>query len=202
MKRIAPVLSMVGAVIVGLLAFPAAPAHADDVNKLTCLTFSGPIELPSVALPAGSYLFKHPDGAIDRHIVQVFSSDGKQVLGTFLTIPEERLEPTDKTVVTFKETPVGVPEAVKAWFYPYEKSGDEFVYPREEAIKIAKATRQSVLSSSDPISSAAEMQKAKFARVTAAGATEETPKVVPHGPMKALKSSSGKSNVLAPCTGR
>src|ERR1700732_1736497 len=60
LKRIAPVLSMMGAVMVGIVAFPAAPAHADDVNKLTCLTFSGPIELPSVALPAGSYLFKHP----------------------------------------------------------------------------------------------------------------------------------------------
>jgi hypothetical protein len=202
LKRIAPVLSMMGAVVVGVLAFPAAPAHADDVNKLTCLTFSGPIELPSVALPAGSYLFKHPDGAVDRHIVQAFSSDGKQVLGTFLTIPEERLEATDKTVVTFKETPVGVPEAVKAWFYPYEKSGDEFVYPREEAIKIAKATRQSVLSSSSPLKTAADMQKASVSRITATGETEAAAKVVPTGGMKSLKSSSGKSNVLAPCTGR
>jgi hypothetical protein len=193
---------MTGAVMVGTLMFPAAPAHADDVNKLTCVTFSGPIELPSVALPAGSYLFKHPDGAIDRHIVQVFSSDGKQVLGTFLTIPEERLEPTDKTVVTFKETPVGVPEAVKAWFYPYENVGDEFVYQRAEAIKIAKATRQSVLSTSSPLSTAAEMQKASVSRVTAAGETDTTPKVVGTSGMKALKSSSGKSNVLAPCTGR
>src|SRR6202521_558671 len=104
MKRIALVLSIVGAVVASMLAFVAAPARADDVNKLTCLTFSGPVELPMVGLPAGSYLFKHPDGAIDRHIVQVFSSDGKQVLGTFLTIPEERLEASDKTVVTFKET--------------------------------------------------------------------------------------------------
>jgi len=147
MKRIALGLT-VGAVMVGVLAFVATPARADDVNKLTCLTFSGPVELPTVALPAGSYLFKHPDGAFDRHIVQVLSSDGKQVLGTFLTIPEERLQPSDTTVVTFKEMPVGTPEAVRAWFYPYEKVGDEFVYPRAEAIKIAKATHQSVLSTS------------------------------------------------------
>ena len=109
MKRIALVLTVAGAVMVGVLAFVAAPARADDVNKLTCLTFSGPVELPTVALPAGSYLFKHPDGAFDRHIVQVLSSDGKQVLGTFLTIPEERLQSSDTTVVTFKEMPVGTP---------------------------------------------------------------------------------------------
>jgi hypothetical protein len=202
MKRIALVLSMTGAVLAGTFGFVAAPARADDVNRLTCLTFSGPIQLPSVTLPAGSYLFEHPDGAIDRHIVQVFSGDGKQVLGTFLTIPEERLEATDKTVVTFKETPVGVPEAVRAWFYPYENAGDEFVYPRDEAIKIAKATRQSVLSTSHPLSTKAEMQKASVERVTATGETEATPKVVSTGGLKSLRRSSGKSNVLAPCTGK
>src|SRR5207237_9847140 len=91
MTRIVLVFSVVGALIVGIFA-PAAPARADELNHVTCLTFSAPIELPSVALPAGSYLFKHPDGANDRHIVQVFSSDGKQVLGTFLTIRDERLQ--------------------------------------------------------------------------------------------------------------
>jgi len=202
MKRIALVLSMVGALVAGMLAFIAVPARADEVNKLTCLTFSAPVELPNLALPSGSYLFKHPDGAVDRHIVQVFSSDGKKVLGMFLTIPEERLEPSDKTVVTFKETPVGTPEAVKAWFYPYEMVGDEFVYPKAEAIKIAKATHQSVLSTSSPISNAAEMQKASVVRVTATGETEAASKSVSTGGMKSLKTSTGKSSVLAPCTGR
>jgi hypothetical protein len=185
-----------------MLAFVAAPARADDVNKLTCLTFSGPVELPKVALPAGSYLFKHPDGAVDRHIVQALSSDGKQVLGIFLTIPEERLEPSDKTVVTFKETPVGTPEAVKAWFYPYERSGDDFVHPRAEAIKITKLTHQSVLSTSSSLSNAADMRKASVVRVTATGDIEATPKAVGTSGMKALRNSTGKSSALAPCTGR
>jgi hypothetical protein len=202
MKRIALVLSIVGALIAGFLTFVAAPVRADELNQLTCLTFSAPIELPTVALPAGSYLFEHPDGAIDRHIVRVFSSDGKQVLGTFLTIPEQRLEPSDKTVVTFKETPVGTPEAVKAWFYPYETIGDEFVYPKEKAIKIAKATHQSVLATSSALSNTSDMQKATVARVTATGEIEQNPESVPTSGMRSLKSSTGKSPVLAPCTGR
>jgi hypothetical protein len=201
MKPIAFGLSIVGALMAGTLGFVATPAHADDFNHLTCLTFSEPIELPTVALPAGSYLFEHPDGATDRHVVQVFSSDGKQVLGTFLTIPEERLEASDKTVVTFNEMPVGTPEAVKAWFYPYETVGDEFVYPRERAIEIAKATHQSVLATSSPLSNATDMRNASVARVTATGDTEETPTSVPTKAMKSLKHSTGKSFALAPCTG-
>jgi hypothetical protein len=156
MKR-AFVLSAAGAMVGGWLAFVAAPTSADDWNHLTCLTFSGPVELPGVALPAGSYIFKIPD-SVDRHIVQVFSSDGKHALGTFLTIPEERLEPSDKTIVTFKEMPVGIPEAVRAWFYPWTKTGDEFVYPKDEAVKIAKATRQAVLSTSSPPASVTDLQ--------------------------------------------
>ena len=202
MKRIGLVFSIVGVVIAGVLALVTAPARADELNQLTCLTFSEPVELPGVALPAGSYLFKHPDGLIDRHIVQVLSSDGKQVLGTFLTIPEERLEPSDKTVVTFKEMPVGTPEAVRAWFYPREKLGDEFVYPREEALKIAKATRQSVLSTTDPLSSSAAMQKAAIVRLTATGEVDRAPKSVGTSGLKSLKGSKANSSALAPCTGR
>jgi hypothetical protein len=201
MKRISLVFSIVGAVTAGVVAFVATPVHADDVNKLTCLTFSAPVELPTVTLPAGSYLFKHPNGASDRHIVQVLSSDGQQVLGTFLTIPQERLESSDRTVVTFKETPVGTPEAVRAWFYPYEKIGDEFVYPRAEAMKIARATHQSVLSTSSPITNSAEMQKASVVRVTATGEIETRPAAIGTSGMRSSSTSRANASVLAPCTG-
>jgi len=200
MTRIALVFSIAGALIFGIFVLPATPARADDLNQATCLTFSGPIELPTVALPAGSYLFKHPEGDNERHIVQVFSSDGKQVLGTFLTIPQERLEPSDKTAVTFTEAPVGAPEAVKAWFYPYERMGEEFVYPRAQAIKIAQATHQSVLATSSALSNQAEMRNAAVVRVSDTGATEETPASVPTRGMRSLTNSTGKSFVLWPCT--
>jgi hypothetical protein len=182
----------------GRLAFVAVPASADDWNHLTCLTFSGPVELPSVALPAGSCIFKIPDSE-DRHIVQVFSGDGSQVLGTFLTIPEERLEPSDKTIVTFKEMPVGVPEAIRAWFYPWTKTGDEFVYPKDEAVKIARATGQAVLSTAGPLASVAEMQKASVARISATGQIETAPKSVSTAPMKTLKPSKRHTSGLSPC---
>jgi hypothetical protein len=175
--------------------FTPAPASADDWNHLTCLTFTGPVELPSVALPAGSYSFKIPD-SVDRHIVQVFSGDGSQVLGTFLTIPEERLKPSDKTIVTFNEMPVGVPEAIRAWFYPWTKTGDEFVYPKDEAVKIAKATGQAVLSTTGPLASVADMKKASVARISATGQIETASKSVSTAPMKTLKPSKKNTSGL------
>jgi hypothetical protein len=42
----------IGAAI--LMAGLAPTAHADEFNKLTLLTFSGPVDIPGVTLPAGS----------------------------------------------------------------------------------------------------------------------------------------------------
>ena len=55
------------------------------------------------------------------------------------------MKPTDKTVLTFKERGEGQPEAIKAWFYPGESWGQEFVYPKKRAIELAKIVKEPVL---------------------------------------------------------
>jgi hypothetical protein len=49
----------------------------------------------------------------------------------------------------FKEAVAGAPPAVQVWFYPGETFGYEFAYPHNQALKIAKATHQPVLSYAD-----------------------------------------------------
>ena len=132
-----------------LTAFVAPAAHADDWNKKTILTFSGAVQLPGATLPAGSYVFKLADIPGNRHVVQVFDKDEKKIYATILAIPNERLEPADKPVVLFSERASGSPQAVKVWYYPGERIGNEFVYPKSQAMKIAKATHQRVLAYND-----------------------------------------------------
>src|SRR5579864_2942639 len=137
------------------LAFASAmfvpSARADDWNKRTVVTFSGPVEIPGVhlagwgVLPAGTYVFKIFDSQSDRHIVQIFNQDETTVYATILAIPNYRLRATDKTVITFRERPAGQPEALRAWFYPGRNWGEEFVYPKAKAIELAKATNTPVL---------------------------------------------------------
>jgi hypothetical protein len=123
----------------------APGARADEWNKKTILTFSGPVQIPGATLPAGSYVFKLADIAGDRHVVQVFDKDERKLFTTMLAIPNERLDPSDKPVVLFSERASGSPQAVKVWFYPGERIGNEFVYPKTQAMRIAKETHQSVL---------------------------------------------------------
>jgi hypothetical protein len=139
------------AAMLALLVTPSA--RADEWDKLTYFTFSGPVQVPGATLPAGTYMFKIADGASNRHVVQIFSKDGKKLFRTLLAIPDERLKPSETPIVMFAERAAGTPQAVKAWFYPGRTIGDEFVYPRQQAIAIARAAHEPVLSSpaaSDP----------------------------------------------------
>ena len=135
--------------LLGTMFVPSA--RADDWNRKTVITFSGPVEIPGVhlqgwgVLPAGTYVFKILDSQSDRHIVQIFSKDELTVYATILAIPNYRLKATDKTVITFRERPAGQPEALRAWFYPGRNWGEEFVYPKAKAIELAKVTNTPVL---------------------------------------------------------
>src|ERR1700757_540994 len=71
-------------------------ASADEWDQKTIFTFSGPVEIPGQALPAGTYVFKLSDSQSDRDIVQVFSKDEKHLYGTFLSVPDLHLQPAGK----------------------------------------------------------------------------------------------------------
>jgi len=132
-----------------LTAILAPSARADQWDKKTILTFSGAVQVPGATLPAGSYVFKLADIPGNRHVVQVFDKDEKKIYTTILAIPNDRLEATDKPVVLFAERASGSPQAVKVWYYPGERTGDEFVYPKSQAMRIAKASHERVLAYND-----------------------------------------------------
>ncbi len=160
-----------------LTALLAPAVRADVWNQKTILTFSGPVQIPGATLPAGSYVFKLADLSGNRHVVQVFDKEEKKIYTTILAIPNQRLDASDKPVVLFSERASGSPQAVKVWYYPGETIGNEFVYPKAQAMRIAKETHQSVLSTNDEtptITSDADrtssMKSAKLGRFDQAGA--------------------------------
>ena len=123
-----------------LAATFAIGARADTWNKRTVVTFSQDFEVPGKVLPAGTYTFVLLDSPSDRHIVQIFSADGMQLITTILAINDYRLRPTGDTVMKFSERPGDSPEALRAWFYPGDNFGQEFVYPKVRAIQLAQTS--------------------------------------------------------------
>jgi hypothetical protein len=149
-------------------------ANASESDKKTIFTFSQPVELPGVALPAGTYVFKVLDSLTDRNIVQVFNKDETKLIGTFVTIPDYTPQPSEKTIVKFSETSAGGPKAIKEWFYPGEDVGWEFVYPKKRAVELAKASHQAVPSMPDNMTSNIT-QQAKNSSDSSVIALKQTP---------------------------
>lgn len=130
----------------GVLGTFVQRASADEWDQKTTFTFSGPVEIPGQVLVGGTYVFKLADSEDDRDIVQVFSKDETYLYGTFLAIADQRLQPAGEPIIRFDEAPAGAPRAVRAWFYPGDTYGHEFVYPKTQALALAKANNTPVAS--------------------------------------------------------
>src|ERR1700676_1217024 len=111
----------------GALGGMVPRASADEWDQKTIFTFSGPVEIPRQVLSAGTYVFKLADSSSGRNTVQVYSEDEKHLHGSFLASPAQRLHSAGKPIITFDERATGSPEAVRAWFYPGDDFGHQFV---------------------------------------------------------------------------
>jgi len=167
LKKIA--LTTVATLLIAAAPFKAL-AQTPESRKLTYLTFTKPVQLPGFELPAGKYRFSLADPDTSRRVVEVTNEDGTKTYGFLLTIPDERLKPAKDAMVLFNETAAGTPAPVRAWFYPGESIGYEMVYPKDQALKIAKATHGRVLATESDVNSAGgdrvkAMHGAKVGRV-------------------------------------
>lgn len=123
----------------------ASPAVAQrSFDKKTEITFSQPVEVAGHVLPAGTYLFQLATPMGDRQIVEIRSANGMKLVAIVAAVPNYRLKPTGRSVISFRETPAGSPEALRAWFYPGDTFGEEFVYPKARAVTLANRSNAPV----------------------------------------------------------
>jgi LPXTG-motif cell wall-anchored protein len=136
--------------LVSLCGAIAPGAHADQMNKKTTITFSEPVQVPGMTLPAGTYVFQVMNSAMSKHVVQIWSADGQKLITTCLAINDSKTQPVGKTVITYDERPDGQPMAIKEWFYPGDNGGQEFVYPKTEALQLAQVNHYDVPAAEEP----------------------------------------------------
>jgi LPXTG-motif cell wall-anchored protein len=120
----------------GLTVIPAI--HADEVDKKTTIKVNETILIPGRTLAPGTYVIKLDRSPSSRNIVRIFNEDQSQLQATILAINNYRLDPSDKTVLRYWETPSGSPPALRAWFAPGDNYGQEFAYPKKLADELAR----------------------------------------------------------------
>jgi hypothetical protein len=158
----------------------ATVTYAQPSDKRTFFTFSRPITLPGVTLPAGKYIFRLADDQTSRKVIQVVSSDGTKPYAMLLTIPQERRDPARDAEVSFMETSSRTPSAVQAWWYPGERTGYEFIYPRKQARELARTTGASVLTTKADTTKTEETRTGDLARVDSSGHDQDAAAAADH----------------------
>ena len=117
----------------------ASGANAFTSDKRTYFTFSQPVALPGVTLPAGTYMFRLADDTTTRKVIQVANKQGTQSFAMLHTMPVYRTDAPRDPEVRFMETAAGAPIAVRAWWQGGERTGYGFIYSKEELAALNRA---------------------------------------------------------------
>lgn len=88
------------------------------------LTFTGPVQIPDVTLPAGTYVFS----IIAPSVIQVSNVDRTEFYGMFFTAPVLRDEPGYDYAISLIRPLSTAPARIATWFVPNKATGFEFLY--------------------------------------------------------------------------
>jgi hypothetical protein len=117
------------------------------VTRDVYFTFSEPIVVPNMTLPAGKYLFRVVgDG---RNIVQIYSGDRAKLIHTAMSVGTMRADQPERPEIRLIES--STTPAVGTWWYPEMRQGWEFVYPRAQAMTLAKTAKDSILTTAENV---------------------------------------------------
>jgi len=136
-----------------VLVGSASGANAFTSDKRTYFTFSQPVALPGVTLPAGTYMFRLADDTTSRKVIQVSNREGTQSFAMLHTMPVYRPDAPRDPEVRFMETASGAPIAVRAWWQQGERTGYGFIYSKEQ---LAALNRSVASAEPAPIAPAAD----------------------------------------------
>lgn len=123
---------LIAACAVAVLFAIGTTVYADTADRRTWFTFSHPVTLPGVTLPAGTYVFRLVDDTTSRRVVNVQDAAGTTSYAMLVTTGSERRRVTTNPEVQFMETAEGHAPAIESWWYPGQAIGYRFIYPREQ----------------------------------------------------------------------
>jgi len=171
-ENVMPSKSIIATVFAALMLGASAPALTQTTDYQTYFTFSAPVTLPGVTLPAGKYLFRLADSSTSRKVINVVNADDKKSVAMLTTIPNRLSKAPSDPEVRFMEAPEGTPLPIKTWWYPGNSTGYEFIYPRHQALELSKVANEPVLTTNTETK---DFGTAELTRVGRSGAAVSEP---------------------------
>jgi hypothetical protein len=121
-------LRVFSALALSLMSTTIAPSlKASESDKKTIITTSQPLTVRGTTLAPGTYELKVQDSSSSRNVIFIFNAEDRRLITTVLAIPAYRLQPADKSELSFYNSHGGQPAALHLWFYPGDNYGFEFL---------------------------------------------------------------------------
>jgi hypothetical protein len=118
----------VAVVFAGLLSVFVPAAKSAEWDPRTTVTFSAPVEVPGMVLPAGTYVFQLEDNPGFLNVLRIYNQDATRLVTTVMTVNGYRERPSGKALFTLEERSGGTPQALHTFFEPGKNYGHVFVY--------------------------------------------------------------------------
>lgn len=113
----------------GVLALlVAASGHAWGFSHENRLTFSRPVALPGVVLPAGEYSFDVASPTALDVVVVRQSQSGKVLYMGFTNTVQRPLNMSTKAPIAFGEAAASEPRPISTWYEIGNSTGHQFLY--------------------------------------------------------------------------
>ena len=122
---------LVAGVVAVLALASTVSSHAITFSPITHInhvTFSLPVALPGVTLPAGTYDFELGPAGTHPDIVRVSGRQGQPYYMGFTRPVARPLTVPKNQIMAFGERVAGAPAPIAVWYPVNSPSGHEFVY--------------------------------------------------------------------------
>lgn len=174
MRRTTVLTCTLAALIWGVSATASAqvPQSPDTpATRDVYFTFSQPVMVPNQTLPAGKYLFRI--AGTGRNVVEIYSGDKSRMIQRVMAVQAARSDSPERAELRLIESTSDAPVAIGTWWYPLQRQGWEFVYPREQALKLAKSARQPILTTAANVPAEKIDSSSDLVRLEPSGAQAE-----------------------------
>lgn len=131
------------AVLGTLLAFGLG-ANAQGPQTKSTLTVTDPVEVPGAILQPGTYVVKVVENMNNRNMVQFTDVAESKVFAAALCTPHVGAAPEPNTMYVYFPNRENGGKALRTWFAPNDRFGQDFVYPRERAVELARVINEPV----------------------------------------------------------
>ena len=126
-------------------------AQAEIFQDKSTLTVTERLEVPGAILEPGTYVIKVVDSQNNRNIVQITNVEETKVFATALATPHVGAQPQPNTMFVFYNTATGNPKALRTWFAPNDRFGQDLVYPKARATELTAMTHETVPSTTEEV---------------------------------------------------